>query len=120
MQSSVTRVSQVHQEVNAFLGTLGGNLQDNEMLRMMLALLILNALLNQDDGSTSRNQRAGAAALELLGRMGGSQEVMHYQSSYSAVQVDYQQSSYVVGSQSVQPSSGAEVDGNAPRFDVSA
>jgi hypothetical protein len=47
-QSSLAHITQVHSQVDAFLGTFGIDLQNNQVLRMIIALLILELLLGRD------------------------------------------------------------------------
>ena len=49
--SSSVSMSVVHTQVDAMLQTIGGGLQDNELLRMVIALLIMQALLAKDGGN---------------------------------------------------------------------
>ena len=66
--SSTLNVTMVYSQVDAMLSNVGGGVQDNKLLRMLIALMIMQALLAQDGG----NQQSGANALmDLLGLSGG-------------------------------------------------
>ena len=49
--SSSTSISMVYSQVDVMLGNIGIDLEDNQVLRMIIALMILEALLAQDGGN---------------------------------------------------------------------
>lgn len=63
ISSTSTVMSAVHSRVDSMLSSLGLDSQTNDVLRMIIGLLILEALLARDGGS----QQAGGAGLQDFG-----------------------------------------------------
>lgn len=117
--SSSLSISMVHTEVDAMLQAIGGGVQDNQLLRMVIALMILQALLAQDGGS---QQAAIDGLLDVL-RTGTGQRTaaMSMHSATNMVQIQ-QQSTVLMTGQAALATTGAEGDPSGPgeRMDLSA
>ncbi len=90
-QSSVSSISalSISSNVSQLLNSIGGGVQDNKMLELMIALMIIMALLGQQQGGTS--QGSEASALDRLG--GASTGLQINSSSYSSSSISYQHTS---------------------------
>lgn len=109
------QLGQIDQMVRQFLGDVGGGLDTNQSLRLLIALLILNALLAADGGSQQQ------PSLDLLGTGRSNRMSFDIQSATSIVQVSHF-SSTLMSSQAIQSlsqSPGGE-DGTGARLDLSA
>ena len=118
--SSSLNVTMIHTHVDAMLAAIGGEAQNNQLLRMMIALLILQALLGNDGG----NQQAGASALlDLLGQTGANRhsEMVSLHSATNVVQIE-QQSEVVMTSQAPLAPTATEgdPDNSGREIDLSA
>lgn len=80
----------VHVQVNEMLGAIGGDRQSNQLLKMAIGLMILQAPLANDGG----NQQATAAAepLDLVGQSGSSDrwQMTSLQSATNVMQIERQ------------------------------
>ncbi|MCP4247938.1 MAG: hypothetical protein GY778_12895 [bacterium] len=106
--SSSLNVTMVYSQVDAMMSNIGGGIQDNKLLRMMIALMIMQALLAEDGG----NQQAGANALmDLLGHSGGSQQsgMVGIRSATNVVQIQ-QQSAVLMTDQAATAPTATEGD----------
>ena len=112
--------SMVYSRVDAMLSNVGMNLQDNQMLRMIIALLVLQALLGQE--GTNQSQGGG---LGLLAGAGGRAEstsaLLSLQSQTNVVQIQHQSSTMLTSQaiQSIGLESGQNQDGGE-RLDLRA
>jgi hypothetical protein len=108
----------VNTHVEAMLQGIGGGLQDNQMLRMVIALLILQALLAKDGGS---QQSAIEGLINLIGMGGQRTQSVSMHSATNVVQIQ-QQSTVLMTGQAAVGATGAEGDPNASgeQIDVSA
>ena len=88
--STSISVTMIHSQVNAMLSSLGGGLENNQMLRLLIALMILDALLTgqQGDGSSG-----GSALLGALGQLGSNQNELAMQIESTSLTVEIQQQS---------------------------
>jgi hypothetical protein len=89
ISSTSTVMSVVHSRVDSMLSSLGLDTQANEVLRMIIALLILEALLARDGGS----QQAGGAGLQDFGsalRASVFAPLRGYHSETNLVQISHQ------------------------------
>ena len=117
--SSSLSISMVHTQVDTMLQAIGGGVQDNQLLRMVIALMILQALLAKDGGS---QQAAIDGLLDVL-RTGAGQRTtavsMH--SATNVVQIQQQSTVLMTGQAALAPTH-AEGDPNGPggRMDLSA
>ena len=119
--SSVSMVSSVnttaiYAQVDQMLAAVGGGVQDNQLLRMIIGLLILQVLMGADGG----NQQTGAGALlGMLGLAGAGREaqVATLHSATNVVQVE-QQSTLLTTSQAVLSPTATEGDPNDPGSQV--
>jgi hypothetical protein len=110
----------VHTHVDAMLAAIGPEVQNNQFLRMIIGLLILQALLANDGG----NQQVGTnALLDLLGLSGANRqsEVVSMHSATNVVQIE-QQSSVVMTSQAALTPTATEGDAenSGRQIDLSA
>lgn len=111
----------VQSQVDTLLASFGSEVAGNQFLRMIIALLILNALLGkQDDEHTSKaSQLAGlAGGLNSLGR---SADYAMF-SETNVIQIQHQ-STLVYTDQALQSAGGGEATGGGstgPRLDVNA
>jgi hypothetical protein len=109
ISSTSTVMSVVHSRVDSMLSSLGLDTQTNEVLRMIIGLLILEALLARDGGS----QQAGGAGLQDFGsalRASLLSPLMSYHSETNLVQISHQ-STTVSTSWAIQ-STGLSGDGS--------
>lgn len=117
--SSSTSISMVYSQVDVMLGNVGIDLEDNQVLRMIIALMILEALLAQDGG----NQQAGGVGLLAgIGQRSSSMAgFLSIQSETNIVQMQ-QQSTALSSTQAIQSIGlGAGEDNtNGSRLDTSA
>lgn len=116
--STSTSISMVHSQVDTMLGNVGIDLENNQVLRMIIALMILQALLAQDGG----NQQAGGVGL-LAGtgqRSGSMAGFLSIQSETNVVQLQ-QQSTALSSTQGIQSIGLGAGEGNAngSRLDTS-
>lgn len=86
-----TAIMNFASQVTQMLSSIGGGLENDKMLRMMIGLLILMALLNEQQGGGSQGNGAQAAGLGLP-QSGGGDQTLLYQ-SYSATSISIQQTS---------------------------
>ncbi len=102
----------INSSVSTMLAGLGGGLEDDRMLRMIIGLLILLAML---DG-----ERHSGASTQMLGRLtqgsGMTEAVAH--SQFSMISIDIQQTAEVRMGYQENPASGSP--GAGPRLDVTA
>lgn len=108
MQSSMTQITQVHSQVDGFLNSLGVNLENNPLLRMIIGLLILELLLGKD-GQAAPGNGGEFGALTQLNQLNESNRMMMIQSSASVFRADYY-ATELTGAQSVQSSAGSHPD----------
>ncbi len=117
--SNSVSVSMIHTQVDAMLESIGGGVQDNQMLRMIIGLLILQALLAEDGG----NQQPPIDRLVgLLGSVGGARsQALSLHSATNVVQIQ-QQSTVLMTSQAAVAPTGTEGDpaGSGNQVDISA
>ena len=110
----------VHTQVDAMLSAIGGDVQNNQMLRMIIGLLILQALLANDGG----NQQAGASAmLDLLGQNGANRQatLLSLHSATNAVQIEQQSTVVMTGQAPLAPTAAeGDPDGSGRNIDLSA
>ncbi|MFQ5489350.1 MAG: hypothetical protein ACE5GE_01400 [Phycisphaerae bacterium] len=118
--SSSTSITMVNTQVDAMLESLGGGLQDNQMLKMVIALMILQAMLAKDGGS---QQAAIDGLMNVLGAVGsrGSQAIS-IQSATNVVQIQ-QQSNVLMTSQAAlapEAAQGDPTDSSGENLDMTA
>ena len=119
IQSSQTSITQVSSQVDTFLNALGADLQNNELLRMVIGLLILQLLLGMDGEGGGRGGNE-SGALARLSSSSQSSRMLLVQSSTSVVQFDYAATELSVAS-GMQSSAGAQPDGDpGEQIDLSA
>ena len=109
--SSVTNISVVYSRVDSMLDSLGLDQQANQVLRMILALLIMEALLGQDGGSR-QSGGVGLSATDILAHHGMRSENMGIQAETNMIQIQ-QQSTTLTTSQAVQSLTDANEQGDA-------
>jgi len=118
--SSTLNITLVNSQVDAMLGAIGGGVQDNKLLRMMIALLILQALLTND---SEQQQGAVASLLDSLGQADGGRRggTIGLQSATSVVQIQ-QQSTVLATDQAVVSltGTGGESGGTGEGLDLTA
>jgi hypothetical protein len=96
--ASTTNVAMVHAQVDSMLNSVGLDIGDNQVLRMIIALMIMEALLAQDGG----NQQAGGLGLFAgMDQQRADASYLSIQSETSTIQIQ-QQSSSLVTSQGIQ------------------
>ena len=118
-QSTLSQITQVNSQVDAFLGSVGINLQNNQMVRMIIALLILELLMGQD-GQGGKQQSGSASALSQLSTAGDSSRLFMFHSTTSVYRSEYH-ASELSGGLAVQSSASTAGDGAASgRLDMSA
>jgi len=106
---STSNVTMVYSRVDSLMSSVGLDLQNNQLLRMILALMIMQALLGQEDGN---QQVRGADILSAgLGRTLSSVSVLSMQSETNVVQIQHQ-SSTLSTAQAVQSLGTAAPDGS--------
>ncbi len=115
MVSSVSATS-VYAQVDAMLAAVGGSVQDNQLLRMIIGLLILQVLMGADGGS---QESAAGALLGMLGQAGTDRHgsVASLQSATNVIQIQ-QQSTVLTTSQAVLSPTATEGDPNNPGSQV--
>jgi hypothetical protein len=121
--SSITAVSNstsmVYSRVDNMLSNVGLNLQDNQMLRMIIALMILQAMLSQE----GTDQQGGGVGLlsGVGGRSDSTSAFLAIQSQTNIVQVQHQ-SAAMLTSQAIQSLGleGGQGQDNGARLDLSA
>jgi hypothetical protein len=117
--SCSTSVTMVNTQVAAMLNTIGGGLQHNELLRMMIALMILQALLSQDGG----NQKAAMEGMMELFRAATGQRTttVSLHSATNVVQLEQQSTVLMTGQAALAPTT-TEGDPNSSgdQIDISA
>lgn len=86
------RAGDIHAAVGQFLQALGGGLQDDQTLRMILGLIILMALLDK----TGKQSEAGSEMLNNLGRLASS---LSGAGTATSIEI-HQSSTIIVASQS--------------------
>ncbi|UCC31719.1 MAG: hypothetical protein JSU86_05450 [Phycisphaerales bacterium] len=117
--SDALAVSRVHSAVSELLQSIGGGLEDDKTLRMLIALIILLALLesSQDSAASSRNALASLGA----GRMGQPLWVGAY---YSSTTITIQQTTTTMFLQTAEGyapgTNGEPVESPGGQLDVSA
>ncbi len=87
--ATTTNVSVVHSQVDSLLNSVGLDLSDNQVLRMIIAMLIMEALLAQDGG----NQQAGGIGLFAGLDQRSEASYLSIQSETSSIQIQQQSSS---------------------------
>ena len=113
---SSVRATSVYAQVDAMLAAVGGSVQNNELLRMIIGLLILQVLMGADGGG---QESAAGALLGMLaqadaGRQGG---VASLHSATNVVQIQ-QQSTVLTTSQAVLSPTATEGGPNNPGSQV--
>ena len=109
--SSTTSVTMINTQVDAMLESLGGGLQDNQLLKMVIALMILQALLAKDGGS---QQAAIEGLLNVLGVVAGrGSQAVSLQSATNVVQIQ-QQSTVLLTSHAALTPDSAKGDPQEP------
>lgn len=109
---SSVNTTAIYSQVDTMLAAVGGGVQDNQLLRMIIGLLILQVLMGGDGGS----QQAGAGALlSMLGLAGADRQaqVATLHSATNLVQIE-QQSATLVTSQAVLSPTATEGDPDNP------
>jgi predicted lipid-binding transport protein (Tim44 family) len=112
----LTQLGQIGELVSQFLNDIGGGLDGNQSLKLLIAVLILNALLAADGGSQQQ------PTLDLLGSGRGNRASFDIQSATSIVQVSHF-SATLVSSQAVQSlgqTPGDPSGGTGEQLDLSA
>lgn len=115
MVSSVNTTA-IYSHVDTMLAAVGGGVQDNQLLRMIIGLLILQVLMGVDGG----NQQTGAGALlGMLGLAGADRQTQAatLHSATNVVQIE-QQSTLLTTSQAVLSPTATEGDPNDPGSQV--
>lgn len=88
IQSTQTTVSAMMSRVDTFMTQVGGDLRDNDLLKLIIGLLILELLL----GRGSESNRAQQERLGLLSQLAAGSEsssLFLLESSTTVMQVDY-------------------------------
>ena len=118
--SSTLNVTMVYSQVDAMLSNVGGGTQDNQLLRMVIALMIMQALLAEDGGS----QQSGANALmDLLGLSGGSGQsgMIGLHSATNVIQIQQQSTVLMTGQAAIAPTATeGDPDRSGDNIDLSA
>ncbi len=116
--SSVTNISMVNQQIGQALGNIDSRLASNEALKLLLAIIILNALLAEDGGT----QQSGQAALKALEDFaGGRGNAMYITIETSTNTVQLQQQSIRLDSVEAAQSlwrGGEQNGGSGQRIDM--
>jgi hypothetical protein len=91
---ATSAITQIHSAVSQLLQSVGGGVENDKMLRMLIALLILLALLDNSQPQTEGAQNA----LAQLGSRGNSQSqfLYAYQSS-TTISMEYTTTTWVAG-----------------------
>ncbi len=110
LQSSFTHVSQASSCVEAFLNVLSSGSQDNELLRMIIELLVLELLLGKN-GEAGQSRGKGADALTSLSNSSRSSYMLTAQYSTSASQAEYH-TTEMTAAKAVLSSASTQPDGN--------
>ena len=119
ISSSTTHIAQASARVDAFLADLGGDLRNNELLKMIIGLLILELLLGRD-GESAPGNGSEFGALNQLAQTSESSRTLLIQSSTSVYQADYY-ATELAGARSVQSSAGTQSDNHSGgQLDLSA
>ena len=105
-------------QVSQLLSSLGGGLQNDKMMRLLIALIILMAILNDQSGQEDQQ----APSLSLLGQNGGGQPFLIHQ-SYSMISISIEQTSVtttVYGDAAAFDSMGSQGSNSGGLIDLSA
>lgn len=94
--STTSAVTQIHSAVSQMLQSVGGGIENNKMLQMLIALMILLALLEQAEG---QDKAAREALAELGTRRGGQQQFFSAYSSSTTISWEYTSTTFVFGSE---------------------
>lgn len=109
--SSTTSVTMINTQVDTMLASLGGGLQDNQLLKMVIALMILQALLATDGGS---QQAAIDGLLNVLGAVAGrGSQAVSLQTATNVFQIQQQSTILMTGQAALAPDA-AQGDPNEP------
>ncbi|HUU85429.1 MAG TPA: hypothetical protein VM243_18170 [Phycisphaerae bacterium] len=113
---SSTSATSIYSQVDTMLAAVGGGVQDNQLLRMIIGLLILQVLMGVDGGN---QQAGGAAMLDSLGLAGGNRDagVAGLRSATNIVQIE-QQSATLLTSQAVLAPTATDGDPDNPGSQV--
>lgn len=106
---STSNVTMVYSQVDSLMNSVGLDLQNNQLLRMIIAFMIMQALLGQEDGN---QQTRGADILSAgLGQATSNASFLSMQSETNIVQIQHQ-SSALSTAQAVQSLGTAAQDTN--------
>jgi hypothetical protein len=110
---SSMRITMVHTSVDAMLAQIGGGVQNDTYLRMIIALLILNALLNGERASSD-----SAVGLPNASRPPSSASLLSLHSETNSIQIQ-EQSVMLATNQAVQTiSDGGDSQTHGGRVDL--
>ena len=91
--TSAQSVTEVYASVTQMLQSIGGGVEDDKLLRLLIALMILMALFeNQQE-----QQRAGTEALQALGTNGGGGQSIGIYSSSTSISIEHTQTTIIWG-----------------------
>jgi len=85
--STSTSISVVSTQVDAMLASIGGGVENNQFLRVLLALLIMQALL----GGDGLQKSSASAVMDLLGQAGGNRQasLLTLHSATNIIQIEH-------------------------------
>ena len=113
-------ITMVQSQVDVMLNSVGGGVQDNEMLRMIIALLIMQALLTNDQ---EQQQAAITSLLDSLGGGGNgrSANTLQMQSATNVIQIQAQSTVLATNQAALSPTStGSDSQDTGSNVDLSA
>ena len=118
--SSVTSLTTIQQQVGTMLNTVSPALDNNQYLKLLIAMLILNTLLNEN-GSASQGGQGAMNALETLTGGRNNALFMAVETATNTVQVQQQslRLDTIDAAQSAWQSSQT-TDGSGQKMDLSA
>jgi hypothetical protein len=109
---SSSSITLVHTSIDSMLAQIGGGVQNDSYLRMIIALLILNALLNSD------HARGGSAVgLPNAPRPQSMASMISMHSETNCIQIQ-EQSVTLASNQAVQTTTAGGDSGNGGRVDL--
>ncbi|MCP4592081.1 MAG: hypothetical protein GY842_15210 [bacterium] len=122
LNTSMTHIAQVSSRVDTFLEGLGGNMQNSDLLKMIIGLLILELLLGEggEDGKGGRGSEDRLSAMAQLSSSSQSARTLLIESSTSSYESITQTTTGLSASSSVQSSEAAQSGSAGQQIDLSA
>ena len=101
---TTSAITQIHSAVSQLLQSVGGGVENDKMLRMLIALLILLALL---DNSQPQAEGAQNALAQLGSRGNGQSQFLYAYTSSTTISFEYTTTTWVAGNLSSYDAGGS-------------